>query len=160
MASKGALTEYTKLKVGDTAPDFSLRSGNGESVKLSEYQGKKNVVLLFYPMAFSGVCSIQLPGYQAAKPQFDAKDTELLGISTDNPYTAKEFAKQLGVEYQLLSDMQRKASEAYGVLREEGFTNRAAFVIDKQGVLRHIEVTSPGEQPDQQEVLRALEKIG
>lgn len=152
--------EYTKLKVGDKAPDFTLRSGNGENVSLSSFQGQKNVVLLFYPMAFSSVCSIQLPGYQAQKASFDAKDTELLGISTDSPYAAAEFAKQIGVEYQLLSDMRWQASDAYGVLREEGFTNRAAFVIDKEGVLRHIEVTSPGEQPDQDEVLRALEKLG
>lgn len=151
--------DYSTLKVGDQAPDFTLRSSAGDDVKLSDFRGQKNVVLLFYPMAFSGVCWIQLPGYQAAKPDFDTKDAELLGISTDSPYAAREFATQLGLEYRLLSDMQRTASAAYGVLRPEGFTNRAAFVVDKQGILQHVDVTGPGDQPSQSEVLEVLQKL-
>ena len=110
-------------------------------------------------MDFSPVCSLQLPSYQARKPEFDAHDTELFGISTDSKWAHKAFSEQLGLEYPLLSDYSRKISEAYGVLRPEGYTNRAVFVIDKAGVIRYIDVTPPGEQPDQAEVIKVLDTL-
>lgn len=150
--------DYDTLKVGDQAPDWTLRGPEGK-VSSSDYLGKKNVVLLFYTMAFSEVCSVQLPEYQLEKGRFAAHETEVIAVSTDNPYAAAEFARQLGVEYQVLSDMQRAASASYGVLRPEGFTNRGAFVIDKAGIIRHLEVTHPGAQPSRKAVIQALENL-
>src|SRR5689334_2421409 len=95
---------------------------NNQEVALSSFKGEKNVVLLFYPMDFSPVCSLQLPGYQARKTDFDQRDTEIFGISTDSKWSHKAFSEQLGLEFPLLSDYSRKASEAYGVLRPEGYT--------------------------------------
>jgi peroxiredoxin (alkyl hydroperoxide reductase subunit C) len=150
------LVESTKLKVGDAAPTWTLGGTDKHDVSLESFKGAKNVVLLFYPLDFSPVCSLQLPTYQTRKSEFDDRDTMLFGISTDSKWSHKAFSEQLGLEFPLLSDYQRKVSEAYGVLRPEGFTNRAVFVIDKAGVVRYIDITSPGEQPDQQEVLKVL----
>lgn len=151
--------ENQKLKIGDAAPDFTLPGTENSDVSLADFKGSQNVVLLFYPMDFSPVCSLQLPSYQVRKPEFDSRDTALLGISTDSKWSHRAFSEQLGLEYPLLSDYGRKVSEAYGVLRPEGFTNRAVFVIDKTGVIRYMDITSPGEQPDQSEVLKVLETL-
>ncbi|GAC1360903.1 MAG: peroxiredoxin [Herpetosiphon sp.] len=148
--------EYSTLQVGDPAPDFILVNTNLQPVQLANFHGRKNVVLLFYSSAFSSVCSVQLPQYEADAMIFNTVNTELLAISTDSPFAAREFARQLGLHFQLLSDQQRAASAAYGVLREEGFDNRGVFVIDKQGILRHIEVVEPDEQPAKQAVLETL----
>lgn len=151
--------EYTKLQVGDVAPQWTLAATDGSNISLADFRGKKNVVLLFYPLDFSPVCSLQLPAYQARKSEFDRRESEIFGISTDSKWSHKAFSEQLGLEYQLLSDYQRTVSEAYGVLRPEGFTNRAVFVIDKEGIIRHIDVTNPGEQPDQNEVINVLQTL-
>ncbi|MBP8250828.1 MAG: redoxin domain-containing protein [Herpetosiphon sp.] len=151
--------EYTKLQVGDVAPQWTLAATDGSNISLADFHGKKNVVLLFYPLDFSPVCSLQLPAYQARKSEFDRRESEIFGISTDSKWSHKAFSEQLGLEYQLLSDYQRTVSEAYGVLRPEGFTNRAVFVIDKEGIIRHIDVTNPGEQPDQNEVINVLQTL-
>lgn len=149
----------SKLNIGEQAPDWTLSGTEAEDITLSSFRGQKNVVLLFYPLDFSPVCSLQLPAYQARKTEFDTRDTVLFGISTDSKWSHKAFSEQLGLEYPLLSDYQRKVSESYGVLRPEGFTNRAVFVIDKQGVLRYVDITTPGEQPDQGEVLKVLDTL-
>ena len=151
--------ENTKIKVGDQAPEWTLGGTEADDIRLADYRDQKNVVLLFYPLDFSPVCSLQLPAYQARKPEFDAKDTVIFGISTDSKWSHKAFSEQLGLEYPLLSDYNRKVSEAYGVLRPEGYTNRAVFVIDKQGIIRYMDVTSPGEQPDQAQVMRVIETL-
>lgn len=151
--------ESTKIKVGDAAPDWTLSGTENANITLSAFKGDKNVVLLFYPLDFSPVCSLQLPTYQARKTEFDDRDTAIFGISTDSKWSHKAFSEQLGLEFPLLSDYERKVSDAYGVLRPEGYTNRAVFVVDKTGTVRYIDITSPGEQPDQTEVLKVLETI-
>jgi len=151
--------ESTKIKVGDAAPDWTLSGTENANITLSSFKGTKNVVLLFYPLDFSPVCSLQLPTYQARKTEFDDRDTAIFGISTDSKWSHKAFSEQLGLEFPLLSDYERKVSDAYGVLRPEGYTNRAVFVVDKTGTVRYIDITSPGEQPDQAEVLKVLETI-
>ena len=151
--------EYSKLKVGDPAPEWTMMGTDNQEVALASFKGAKNVVLLFYPMDFSPVCSLQLPGYQARKSEFDQRSATIFGISTDSKWSHKAFADQLGLEFPLLSDYNRKASEAYGVLRAEGYTNRAVFVIDKEGIIRYIDVTEPSEQPDQNEVIKVLETL-
>jgi peroxiredoxin len=134
----------THLKVGDMAPDFELPStqGQGKKVKLSDFRGKKNVVLAFFPAAFTGGCTKEMSGYQANFTKFEGADTQVFGISTDNTPSQAEFAKKLSVSsFALLSDFAtRKTSEAYGVLMpDRGIANRATFVVDKDGKITFIE---------------------
>jgi mycoredoxin-dependent peroxiredoxin len=130
-----------QLKVGDMAPDFTLPSTVGDEVTLSGYRGKKNVVLLFYPAAFSGVCSVenrQCGELTSANP---SDDVEVLGISVDNLWSQQAFAEKLGVEYPLLADFHPKGDVAkkYGVYNEErGLANRTAFIVRKDGRSREI----------------------
>jgi peroxiredoxin (alkyl hydroperoxide reductase subunit C) len=120
--------------VGQVAPDFSLKGPGGAPHTLSEWRGDKNVLLVFYPLAFSSVCSHQLPELERALPKFEAADTVVLGISVDSHYANAAFARSLGVTFPLLSDWKREASTAYGVLiPEAGFSGRASFLVDKQG---------------------------
>ena len=129
------------IKIGDTAPDFTLPSTVGDKVKLSDYRGKKNVVLLFYPAAFSGVCSTenkQCGELLAASPP---GDVEVLGISVDNLWSQRAFAEKVGVGYPLLADFHPKGDVArkYGVYNEErGVANRTAFIVGKDGKIREI----------------------
>jgi peroxiredoxin len=132
----------TQLKVGDMAPDFELPSTQGKKVKLSDFRGKKNVVVAFFPAAFTGGCTKEMSGYQANFTKFEGADTEVFGVSTDNTPSLTEFAKKLSVSsFALLSDFAtRKTAEAYGVLMpERGIANRATFVVDKQGKITFIE---------------------
>ncbi len=120
--------------VGQVAPDFSLRGPGGAPFTLSEFRGDKNVLVVFYPLAFSRICSHQLPDLQKALPRFDALDTVLFGVSVDSHHANAAFARSLGVTFPLLSDWNRDASRAYGVLIEEaGFSNRASFLVGKDG---------------------------
>jgi peroxiredoxin len=132
----------THLKVGDMAPDFELPSTQGTKVKLSSFLGKKNVVLAFYPAAFTGGCTKEMSGYQANITKFESTDTEVFGISTDNTPSQAEFARRLSVSsFVMLSDFaQRKVTAAYGVLMpDRGIANRATFVVDKEGRITYIE---------------------
>jgi peroxiredoxin len=123
-------------EVGQEAPDFRLKGPGGAPYMLSEYRGDKNVLLVFYPLAFSAVCSHQLPEIQAALPRFAAAETVVFGISVDSHYANAAFARSLGVSFPLLSDFKREAAAAYGVLIEAaGYSGRASFLIDKQGLV-------------------------
>ena len=97
------------------------------------YRGKKNVLLAFYPFAFSPVCSLQLPGLQQSLSQFQSLNTEVLGISVDSKHSSAAFAEHLHLDFPLVSDFNKEVTQAYGVLREGGFAERALFVIDKDG---------------------------
>lgn len=130
----------THLKVGDVAPDFTLPSTTGQPVKLSDFRGKKNVVLAFFPAAFTGGCTKEMKGYQAGISKFEGMDTQVFGISTDNTPSLRVFAEQTGASFPLLSDFMRKVSKDYGVLIEErGVANRTTFVIDTEGKIAYIE---------------------
>ena len=120
--------------IGQAAPDFRLRASDGTHYSLSEYIGDKNVLVVFYPLAFSPVCSHQLPELQAMLPRFEAADTVVLGVSVDSHWANGAFARSLGVRFPLLSDWKREASAAYGVLiPDAGYSARASFLVDKQG---------------------------
>ena len=120
--------------IGQAAPDFRLRASDGTHYSLSEYIGDKNVLVVFYPLAFSPVCSHQLPELQAMLPRFEAADTVVLGVSVDSHWANGAFARSLGVRFPLLSDWKREASAAYGVLiPDAGYSGRASFLVDKQG---------------------------
>jgi len=128
--------------VGQVAPDFSLKGPGGAPHTLSEWRGDKNVLLVFYPLAFSSVCSHQLPELEKALPKFEAADTIVLGISVDSHYANAAFARSLGVTFPLLSDWKHETAKAYGVfLPEPRYTNRVTFMIDKAGKITHVEVS-------------------
>jgi peroxiredoxin (alkyl hydroperoxide reductase subunit C) len=153
----------TMLAVGDNAPDFSLPSLSGEKVTLSQFRGKKNVVISFVPAAWTPVCSEQWPGYNIIKDVFDAGDAILLGITVDNIPTLHAWTEQMGgVWFPVLSDFwpHGKVAEEYGILRTGGTSERALFVIDKQGVLRYMDVHDINERPDLETLVREIGKLG
>jgi len=131
----------TTLKVGDSAPDFTLPSTAGKPVKLSDFKGKKNVVLAFFPAAFTGGCTKEMQAYQLGGTKFEANDTQVFGVSTDNTPSQKVFAQQLNLTFLLLSDFaDRKVSQDYGVMMPgKGMDNRITFVIDKEGKISYME---------------------
>jgi peroxiredoxin (alkyl hydroperoxide reductase subunit C) len=151
-----------KVKVGDMAPDFMLFSITGQKVTLSQYRGNKNVVLSFVPAAWTPVCSDQWPGYNIVKDLFDKNDAVLLGITVDNIPTLYAWTNQMGkLWFPVLSDFypHGKVAELYGVLRSDGTSERALFVIDKRGVIRYIDVHDINKRPSLEALIRELEKL-
>jgi peroxiredoxin (alkyl hydroperoxide reductase subunit C) len=149
-------------EVGQAAPDFRLKGPGGQPFMLSEYRGGRNVLLAFYPLAFSPLCSHQLPELQRALPRFHALETEVLGISVDSWYANQAFARQLGLSFTLLSDFDRAACAAYGVLvPDRGYSQRALFLVDKAGRVAWREIApTPTDIPSTQDALTALEGLG
>lgn len=151
-----------KLKVGNKAPDFTLPSISGEKVSLSQYRGKKNVVISFVPAAWTPVCSDQWPGYNLVKDIFDQHDAILLGITVDNIPTLYAWTRPMGdVWFPVLSDFwpHGKVAQKYGVLRSNGVSERALFVIDKKGIIRYIDVHDINKRPPLEDLARELEKL-
>ncbi len=151
-----------KVKVGDQAPPFTLPSISGEKVSLNQFQGKKNVVLSFVPAAWTPVCSDQWPGYNIAKDIFNQYDATLLGITVDNIPTLFAWTNQMGkLWFPVLSDFWPHGAVAkkYGVLRSNGVSERALFVIDKKGMIRYIDVHDINKRPPLEDLMGALEKL-
>jgi mycoredoxin-dependent peroxiredoxin len=124
--------------LGQSAPTFKLKASNDTEISLEDFKGKKNVVLVFYPLDFSSVCSIQLPQYGSRKADFEKLGAEVIGINRDSVYAHKAWAKEFGIDVPLLADMTNSVAKDYGVdLPERGMSKRAVFVIDKAGVVRH-----------------------
>jgi len=147
------------LKVGDVAPDFTLSNQFGERVTLSDFRGSKNVVVMFYPFAFTGICTSELCTLRDRSPEFDNDDTVTLSISCDSVPSLKVFTEQEGLTHSLLSDFwpHGTVSTAYGVfLDDKGFPTRGTFVIDKEGVIRWMVINGPGEARDADEYASAL----
>lgn len=149
------------LEVGREAPDFKLKGPGGQFITLTEHRGHKNVVLAFFPLAFSPVCSHQLPTIQRDLAKFRALGAEVLGISVDSHYANTAFAERLGVHFPLLSDFKREASTAYGMLiPETQYSGRALFLIDKQGRIAYADVSpANSEVPSNDKLLAALEAL-
>lgn len=147
------------IAVGEPAPDFTLRDQDGEEVSLSSFRGSK-VLLVFYPMDFSPVCSDQLSVYQEVKPQITEKGVEMLGISVDHVYAHKAFQDKLGIDTPLLADFEPKGevASAYGSYRDgAGFANRTLVLIDEDGTVEWTyESPSPGEMPGANLIFDAL----
>jgi alkyl hydroperoxide reductase subunit AhpC len=155
-----------KVKVGDRAPDFALSSVAGGKVSLSDYLGKKNVVISFVPAAWTPVCSDQWPGYNAFKEIFDENDAVLLGISVDNIPTLFAWTHEMDeatgkVWFPVLSDFWPHGETAarYGVLRSNGTSERALIVIDKKGIIRYIDVHDINKRPNIEDLARELGKL-
>ncbi len=155
-----------KLKVGNKAPDFTLPAVAGGKVNLSKYAGKKNVVISFVPAAWTPVCSNQWPGYIAAKDIFDKYDATLLGITVDNIPSLYAWTKEMTepgekLWFSVLSDFYPHGAVAstYGVLRSEGISERALFVINKKGIITFIDIHDINQRPFLDELARALEAV-
>jgi len=151
------------LTAGEEAPDFELRSHKGGTVKLSDFRGKKNIVLAFHPLAFTPVCANQMRAYESDLAQFEKAGAAVYGISIDAQPAKAAWAKTLdSISYDLLSDFHPHGDVAkkYGVFREkEGFSERAIFVIDKAGRIAWSKVYAIPEQPKNDELLAALQAL-
>jgi peroxiredoxin (alkyl hydroperoxide reductase subunit C) len=151
-----------KVKVGQKAPDFKLKAISGKTVSLKEYKGKKNVVLSFVPAAWTPVCSDQWPGYNIVQDLFEENNSTLLGISVDNIPTLYAWTRQMGdLWFEVLSDFWPHGAVAsrYGVLRSDGTTERAIFIIDKRGIIRYIDVHDINERPPLESIVQQLEAL-
>lgn len=151
-----------KVKIGQKAPDFTLPEIGGGKISLSQYRGKKNVVITFVPAAWTPVCSDQWPGYNLAQDEFEKRDTVLLGITVDNIPSLWAWTQAMGgVWFPVASDFwpHGRVAEMYGVLRNDGVTERALFVIDKKGVIRYIDVHDINARPDLGVLVAELEKL-
>jgi peroxiredoxin len=158
------------LEVGDKAPDFTLKSnqnGDVKDVSLHDYKGK-NVVLLFYPQAFSGTCTNEMCSVSKSFGDYKSLNAEVLGIGVDSVFTQGAWSKQNNLNFPLLSDFNREVIEQYGTRYEDGgfvhgmngVSRRAAFVIDKDGVIRHKEIlASAGDLPDFDKVKETLRSL-
>jgi peroxiredoxin (alkyl hydroperoxide reductase subunit C) len=157
-----ATDSKVKVKIGQKAPGFSLPAVAGEKVSLQDYFGKKNVVLSFVPAAWTPVCSDQWPGYNIVKDLFDEHNTILLGITVDNIPTLFSWTNQMGkLWFPVLSDFypHGQVAKRYGILRSDGVSERALFVIDKKGIIRYMDVHDINERPSLEILIKEMEKL-
>ena len=150
------------LRIGGQAPDFTLRDQFGQDVTLSDFRGRKAVALMFYPFAFSGVCTGELSGVRDRLDEFLSFDTEVLAISCDPVYSLRAFAEAEGLNFPLLSDFwpHGAVTASYDVLDEtKGCPQRSSYVVDKEGVLRWSVHLSGPEGRDLEEHLRQLREL-
>jgi peroxiredoxin len=158
------------IQVGAEAPDFELPSSDigangkpGKKIRLSEFRGKKNVVLAFYPLDFSPVCTGENVCFQKQQLDFEGADAQILGISVDSAWAHAAFQKQLGLTYPLLADFHPKGevAKSYGLyLEESGITARATVIVDKQGKVAWLKVQQIPEPRANKELLAALKALG
>jgi len=153
------------LKVGDQAPSFILRNTKTEQVDLGDYKGQ-NVLVLFFPLAFTGVCTEELCTTRDNFGLYEKLNTQILAISVDSLFTLEKFKSENKLNFPLLSDFNKDVSLAYGALYENfvldmnGVSKRAAFVIDKEGIVKYAEVLeNAGEQPNFSDIKAVLEQI-
>jgi len=153
------------LKIGDKAPAFRLYSDAKEEVTLANYEGK-NLVMLFFPVAFTSVCTEELCQMRDQLAEYNSMKSEIVAISVDSPFTLERFKKDQQLNFPLLSDFNKEISRAYGSLYEDfalgmkGVSKRSAFVIDKDGVIRYAEVLdNAGEMPNFEAVKQTLNSL-
>jgi len=149
-----------EIQVGATAPDFTLKDQDQKEVKLSDFKGKKNVVLAFYPLDWSPVCTKENKCLTDDFPKFSSSNTEILGVSIDSVYSHKAWADSLGLKHRLLSDMGGSVATKYGMyLAEKFITKRATVVVDKNGVVKYVKVQEILTPRDDQEILNVLKSL-
>lgn len=140
------------LDVGGEAPDFVLRDQNNQEVRLSDFRGRKAVLLVFYPLAFTGTCQGELAAIRDEIDDFQSGTVQVLTVSVDSPYSHKVWADREGYDFPLLSDFwpHGEVAQAYGVFNDKrGFADRGTFLIDVDGVVRFAELQAPGQARDQ-----------
>jgi peroxiredoxin len=151
-----------KVKVGEKAPDFTLPAVSGKAVSLHQFNGKKNVVISFVPAAWTPVCSDQWPGYNIVEDIFEQYHATLIGITVDNIPTLFAWTNQMGdLWFDVLSDFwpHGKVANKFGVLRSDGVSERALFVIDKEGIITYAHVSDINKRPNLQDLIIELEKL-
>jgi mycoredoxin-dependent peroxiredoxin len=150
------------ITVGTTAPDFTLKDQSQKEVKLSDFAGKKNVVLMFYPLDWSPVCTNEHACMVNDMKSFETLDAEILGVSVDSVWSHKAYAEKMGIHYSLLADFQPRGAmaEKYGVyLPEKGITGRSIIIVGKDGKVAWVKNYDIPALPDLKEVASALEKV-
>ena len=149
-------------EVGTEAPDFTLKDQNNQEVSLASFRGDRNVLVVFYPFAFSGICTGELCAVRDDLSSFQNADVQILALSVDHPFTLKAWADAQSYEFPLLADFwpHGEVAEAYGVFNDgAGFALRGTFLVDKTGTVRFAEVNGPGEALDQDAWKKALAAV-
>ncbi|HOP50142.1 MAG TPA: redoxin domain-containing protein [Ignavibacteriales bacterium] len=157
------------LKVGDKAPLFTLKNHNLEDVSLSNLIGKKNIVILFFPLVNTSVCEKELCSTRDSMKDYEDLDAEVLAISVDSPFALKLWNEKHKFNFNLLSDFNKEVAPAYGAFYDvfapgkfdyKGVAKRSAFVIDKNGVLQYVEVLeNAGDEPNYEAIKETLKKL-
>jgi peroxiredoxin (alkyl hydroperoxide reductase subunit C) len=150
------------IEVGALAPDFTLRDQNNEEVTLSSFRGQKSVLLIFYPLAFTGICTSELCAVRDDLSTFQNEDVQVITVSVDSPYSHKVFAEREGYQFPLLADFwpHGAVAQQYGVFNQTaGIANRGTFLIDRDGVVRFAEMNQPGQGRDAQRWREAIKEV-
>jgi peroxiredoxin len=150
------------IDVGARAPDFTLKDQNNQPLSLSDFRGRKAVLLVFYPLTFTGTCQGELSEIRDHLPEYANESVQVVAVSIDSAYSHKVWADREGYQFPLLADFwpHGAVAQAYGVFNEvAGFANRGTFLIDADGVVRFAEMLGPGEARDQKGWRRALEEL-
>ena len=150
------------IEVGEQAPDFSLRDQNNEEVTLSSFRGSRAVLIIFYPLAFTGICTGELCAVRDDLEAFQNDDVQVVCISVDSSYSHKIFAEREGYTFPLLADFwpHGEVAQRYGVFNEQaGFANRGTFLVDVEGVVRFAEMRQPGDGRDPQDWRDAIKSL-
>ena len=155
------------IQIDQNAPDFTLFDSDKNKVTLSSFNGTQNVLLLFFPLAFTGVCTRELCSVRDDIGRYDNANARVLGISVDSVYSLAKFKMEQAINFPLLSDFNKEASTAYGCIYEsftdmhlKGVSKRSAFVIDKQGIIKYAEVLdNAGQIPDFQAIHKILDTL-
>ena len=150
------------IAVGDEAPDFTLKDQNNEAFTLSAHRGKQAVLLVFYPLAFTGICTGELCEVRDDMPTFENDDVLTVSISVDSVYSHKIFAEREGYDFPLLADFwpHGRVAQAYGVFNDvAGIANRGTFLVDKDGIVRFAEMNGPGEGRDADDWRAAIKSL-
>jgi peroxiredoxin len=155
--------EVMAVRKGDRAPTFELPQGPGDVIDLGDFLGREKVVLLFFPLAFSPVCTTELRTVSREWDEWESLDARVFGISVDSPFVTSRFREEENIRFPILSDFNKRVSEEYGVLHEEllgleGVSKRSVFVIDREGMVVYDWISeNPGVEPDYAEVKQAIE---
>ncbi len=153
------------LKIGDRAPDFEIPVTMKDTWRLSEHIGRENIVLLFFPLAFSPACHEEMCSIRDGFSEFKGLNATVVAVSIDSPFVLNEWKEELGLPYPLLSDFNKTVGKAYGAFHEElgplkGVDKRAAFIIDKRGLIQYAWISDdPGTMPDIAEIKDALDEL-
>src|SRR5947209_20316366 len=150
------------IAVGQTAPDFTLKNQYDKEVELSDFKGKKNVVLVFYPLDWSPTCTREHVCFVNDMKKFESLDAEVLGISVDSTWSHKAYAEKMGIKYSLLADFQPRGAvaEKYGIyLPDKGITGRAIVIVSKDGKVAWMKNYDIPVVPDVSEVASALQQV-